>query len=255
MIPDLSRELFLTANDPIDASRQACARMEASLTEAIRERGVATLALSGGSSPLAAYKLLAGEAIDWTKVHVFWVDERAVSPTHERSNYARAKEVLLDPAGVPPTNVHRMQGEASDLRAAAAAYEAELRATVRTTSRDLPSLDLQILGIGTDGHTASLFPRDPALQIVDRLVADVHGNAEREARLTLTVPLLENAKMSVVIVLGADKRLALQRITATEGHITDTPGRILRGFRGSVCWIVDRAADVRSGWDKGGRPK
>jgi 6-phosphogluconolactonase len=216
--------------------------MSKAILDAIRERGAATIALSGGGSPLDAYRLLAAEAIDWNKVHVYWVDERAVPPAHERSNYFQAKKAFLDPAGVPEANVHRMRGEASDLESAARDYETELRDTVKYKLGGLPSLDLLVLGIGSDSHTASLFPGERSVYITDKLVAAIPPRAGREARLTLTAPVLENAKASVVIVLGKDKHPALERIWETHGDLDETPGRVIRNLRGSICWVIDRAA-------------
>jgi 6-phosphogluconolactonase len=234
--------LLIATQDAPQAAREACGRMTKSILEAIRERGAASIALSGGSSPLEAYGLLAKETIDWNKVHVYWVDDRAVPPEHVRSNYLQAKNAFLDPAGVPAANIHRMRGEATDLEAAAAEYEAVLRDTVKSKLGGLPSLDLQVLGIGTDGHTASLFPGERTMYVTDKLVAAVLPTADREARLTLTAPVLENAKSSVIIVLGKDKHPALERIWATHGDLDETPGRVIRNFRGSICWVIDRAA-------------
>lgn len=234
--------LLIATQDAAQAAREACGRMAKSILEAIRDRGTATIGLSGGSSPLDAYRLLAKEAIDWNKVHVYWIDDRAVPPTHERSNYFQAKNSFLDPAGVPHTNIHRMRGEAQDLEAAAMEYEALLRDTVKSKLGGLPSLDLQVLGIGSDGHTASLFPGERTMYVTDKIVAAVPPAAQREGRLTLTAPILEAAKSTVIIVLGKDKHPALERIWATSGSLDETPGRVIRNFRGSICWVIDRPA-------------
>jgi 6-phosphogluconolactonase len=170
------------------------------------------------------------------------VDERGVPPTHERSNFAGAKEALLDPAHVPGPNVHRMRGEASDLAIAASEYETELRETIADKVGGLPVIDLVVLGIGDDGHTASLFPGESTVNVTDKLVCAVPGAGAREARLTLTTPMLENARASVVIVLGAGKHAALERVWAVNGDLATTPSRIIRNFRGSITWVIDRAA-------------
>jgi 6-phosphogluconolactonase len=234
--------LLIATQDTAQAAREACGRMTKAIRDALRDRGAATVALSGGSSPLETYRLLAQETIDWNKVHFYWVDERAVPPAHERSNYGAARTALLDPAGIPESNVHRMRGEASDLSIAAQDYEAELRDTVKSKLGGLPSLDLVVLGIGDDAHTASLFPGERTVHVTDKLVTAVPPNADREARLTLTAPVLENARASVIIVLGKSKHPALERIWAAHGDIDETPGRVIRGFRGSICWVIDRAA-------------
>lgn len=242
MVTKVVPGLLIATQDAAQAAHEACGRITKSIHEAIRDRGTATIALSGGSSPLDAYRLLAKATIDWNKVHVYWVDERAVPPSHERSNYGQAKAALLDPAHVPESSIHRMRGEASDLAVAASDYEAELRETVKAKLGGLPSLDLLVMGIGDDGHTASLFPGDRTMYVTDKLVAAVPATADREARLTLTTPTLENARSSVVIVLGKAKHPALERIWATSGDLDETPGRVIRGFRGSICWVIDRAA-------------
>ena len=242
MVTKVVPGLLIATQDGAQAAREACNRITKTLQDAIRDRGTATMALSGGSSPLDAYRLLAQETIDWNKVHVYWVDERAVPPTHERSNYGHAKKAFLDPAGVPEGNVHRMRGEIPDLDVAAREYEAELRDTVKSKLGGLPSIDLLVLGIGDDGHTASLFPGERTAEITDRLVAPVPAKADREPRLTLTVPMLENARACIVIVLGKAKHPALERIWSTSGDVEVTPGRVIRNFRGSICWVIDRAA-------------
>lgn len=234
--------LLIATPDAEEASREAVARMLRGIREALRDRGEATIALSGGSSPIAAYELLAKEALEWSKIHVYWVDERAVPPDHARSNYAAAKKALLDPAKIPAANIHRMEGEAKDLEAAAAAYDATLRETVKHKIGGVPALDLVVLGIGDDGHTASLFPGEPTVHVTDRLAAAVPARGERETRLTLTGPVLENARATVVIVLGKGKHAALERVWATSGSLDETPARIVRSFRGAITWVIDRAA-------------
>ena len=242
MVTKVVPGLLIATPDAPQAAREACARITKSILDAIRDRGSATIALSGGSSPLDAYRLLAQETIDWNKVHVYWVDERAVPPTHERSNYGQAKKALLDPAKIPDANIHRMRGESPDLEAAAAEYESDLRDSVKQKLGGLPSLDVLVMGIGDDGHTASLFPGDRTMYVTDKLVAAVPAKGDREARLTLTVPMLENARSSVVIVLGKAKHTPLERIWEAHGELDETPGRVIRNFRGSICWVIDRAA-------------
>lgn len=242
MVTKVVPGLLIATPDAALAGREACARMVRVIQEALRDRGTATIALSGGSSPLDAYRCLAKQSIDWKRVHIYWVDERAVLPDHSRSNYHAAKATLLDAITIPPENIHRMRGETPDLEKAAACYEAELRNTVRAKVAGIPALDLVVLGIGDDGHTASLFPGDETVHVTDRLVAAVSVREGREARLTLTAPVLENARATIIIVLGGSKHEALERIWATSGDIRHTPGRIIRGFRGSITWVIDRAA-------------
>lgn len=242
MVTKVVPGLLIATPDEAQVAREACGRILKPIRDALRDRGVATIALSGGSSPLETYRRLAKETLDWNKVHVYWVDERAVHPASPRSNYGAAKASLLDPGGVPEANVHRMRGEASDLSIAARDYEAELRDTIQSKLGGLPSLDMVVLGIGDDGHTASLFPGEPTVHVTDKLVAAVPAKGDREARLTLTAPMLENARATVIIAMGKSKHPALERIWEVNGDIDETPGRVIRNFRGSIAWVIDRAA-------------
>lgn len=239
--------VLIATPEPSDVAAEACARITRTIHRALEERGDAFIALSGGSSPLDTYRLLAKQTIDWSRVHIMWVDERAVPPDSPRSNYGSAKPVLLDAIAIPPGNVHRMPGEARDLAKAAADYETMLRDTVTSKIGGLPALDVLVLGIGDDGHTASLFPGEKTVNITDRLVADVPASGSREARLTLTPPMLETARSSVIIVMGRSKHDPLERIWATSGDVHQTPGRVVRGFRGGITWVIDRAAGGMSG--------
>jgi 6-phosphogluconolactonase len=235
-------ELVATST-PQELSREACSRVAKALAKIIAIKGGASLALSGGTTPRETYERLGSEpGIDWSKVDVFWIDERAVPPDSDRSNYYWAKVTLLDRAKVPADRVHRMPGEAPDLDAAAREYERVLRARVEADAQGIPSLDVAVMGIGDDGHTASLFPGLPTLDIADRLVAAVPAHAGLEPRLTLTVPAIEHIKNVYYLVNGADKHPALERVWALQGDIHETPARVVRGCRGVVTWIVNQAA-------------
>ncbi len=216
--------------------------MARALSEAVRDAGVATLALSGGSTPKDAYAALAQQNLDWSHILVFWVDERAVPKEHERSNYRLVHESLLAPAKVPEANVFAMDGASQDLEQAAAAYEETLRAQVKRRHEGHPALDVVVLGIGTDGHTASLFPGKPEIHERTRLVVSVPADGAREARLSLAPPALEHAKHTFVLAVGKDKHPPLDQAWAVVGTPDTTPARIIRSFKGSVAWIIDRAA-------------
>lgn len=238
--------LLLAAPTAEDVAKEAAARMARAIHEALKERGEATIALSGGNTPGPAYEILSKQPIDWNKIHVYWVDERCVPPDHERSNYGSAKKQLLDRIAIPPANVHRMRGE-DEPSSAAAAYDEELRDTVKAKVSGIPAIDLLVMGIGDDGHTASLFPGNKSHLITDRLVAAIPKTSEagkepREPRLTLTVPVLENAKASVIICIGKAKHEPLERIWEASGDVDLTPSRVIRHFRGSITWAIDKAA-------------
>ncbi len=233
---------LVTPRDKSLVASEAATRLAAAIRAAIVERGSATIALSGGNTPRDAYALLAREpGIDWSKVRVFWVDERAVAPADDRSNYHWAKVTLLDVAGIPADHVHRMEADSADLEAAATHYEEALRANVATTG-GLPAFDAMVLGIGDDGHTASLFPGEPTVDVRDRLVATVRPAPGREARMTLTAPVIENARQVLILVVGAGKRPALERAWDVQGDLHQTPSRVVRQCHGDVTWLVDRAA-------------
>jgi 6-phosphogluconolactonase len=231
---------LVTKADPASVAREAATRMAETLRAALKARGRASVALSGGNTPRDAYAALAKEpGLDWTKIDVFWVDERAVGPTDERSNYRWAKVTLLDAARVPPERVHRMPSDAPDLDLAAKAYD---KAIAGLVAAGAAAFDLIVLGVGDDGHTASLFPGDPTVDVTDRLVAAVPARPGREARLTLTRRVIQQAGHVLVLVVGAATRPALARVWAREGDVHETPSRIIRDCKGAVTWIVDEAA-------------
>jgi 6-phosphogluconolactonase len=234
---------LIAAPDAEGVAREAASRIARTLQVALRKSSRAAMALSGGNTPRDAYALLARQTgLDWTKVSVFWVDERAVPPTDDRSNYRWAKATLLDGAGIPPERAHRMSAESPDLDAAARDYERVIRQLVEADPDGAPAFDIVVLGIGEDGHTASLFPGEPTVDIADRLVAPVPAKGLREARLTLTPPVIEHARSLFVIAAGNSKRNALERVWASQGDVHQTPARIIRDCRGGVTWIIDRAA-------------
>lgn len=218
-----------------DVAREAAARIAKALAQAVRERGRASLALSGGETPRKTYERLAREpGVPWGSVDVFFVDERAVPPDHARSNFRLAKETLLDAARVPNERVHRMAGDAGDLAAAAREYEAVVAAHA--------PLDVVVLGVGDDAHTASLFPGEPAVDVADRKVAAVPAKGAREARLTLTPPAIVEARALFVLAVGAKKTDALERVWNVSGTRRDAPARIVREARGAVTWVIDKTA-------------
>lgn len=209
--------------------------------EAIEDRGRFTVALAGGSTPKATYEILArdyADGVDWSRVHVFFGDERTVPPDHEDSNYRMAREALLD--HVPIGSVHRMRGELSP-EEAAASYENELR---EFFGGNLPSLDLVMLGIGEDGHTASLFPNTPALDVTDRWVVENPVEKLDTVRLTLTKPVINAARAVVFAVAGEGKAEALREILEGEVDPHDYPAKFVQPAGGAV-WMVDRSASVR----------
>ncbi|HHS97595.1 MAG TPA: 6-phosphogluconolactonase [Chloroflexi bacterium] len=226
-------------------ARAAAERFVAAADEAVRARGRFFVALAGGSTPRPAYRLLADPAcasrVDWDRVHLFWGDERCVPPDHPESNYRMVREALLDRVPIPVENVHRIRGEWPP-EEAAAAYEAELRAIFGPDGR----LDLVLLGLGADGHTASLFPGSAALDERERWVAAVFADPVGTWRITLTPPALNGAREVLFLVVGKPKAEALARVLAG----WDLPAGRIRPRSGRLSWFVDRDA-MGGGWMAG----
>jgi 6-phosphogluconolactonase len=248
---------LVAVRDSAELAREAATRIGRALRSALGRGARASIALSGGNTPRDTYVQLAREpGIDWSAVDVFWVDERAVGPTDDRSNFRWAKASLLDVVPIPADHVHRMRAEPSAggqaappsggpadyLEAAARDYEATLRAHVALDVDGVPTFDAIVLGVGDDGHTASLFPGEPTVDIHDRFVAAVPARGGREARLTLTVPVIERGRHVFILAVGAAKRPALERAWAVPGDIHQTPARVVRGCRGAVTWLIDKPA-------------
>ncbi len=231
-------------------------------SRAIAKRGRFVVALSGGSTPRPTYRLLAQDrgplAIDWSRVQIFWGDERCVPPDHPDSNYRMARRALLDHVQVPAAQVHRVKGELPP-QEAAAAYRAELgdAASHRGwgTSREqvVPgerarTFDLILLGLGSDGHTASLFPGTAAVAERRRDVIAVYAERLDSWRVTLTLPIINDARHVIFLVSGRRKADALARVHAGgstgEGDKASEqlPAKLVRPTEGTLTWLVDRDA-------------
>jgi 6-phosphogluconolactonase len=211
-------------------------------TAAIDERGTFRVALSGGNTTKSVFPLLLErrrrDAVDWSAVEFFWCDERAVPPDHPESNFGVAYSMFLSQLpGVRPDRIHRMPAEAPDLDVAALSYESELRLTFGVRASQTAAFDLIWLGMGPDGHTASLFPGSPALDERERWVLGTWAPMQAAWRMTLTLPVLNAGKHVIFGVYGANKVAALRAI---RGGATDLPAGRVRGTH--VEWIVDHAA-------------
>jgi 6-phosphogluconolactonase len=219
------------------AARDLAARAE----EATNERGRFAVALAGGSTPKATYEVLArdyADKLDWGRVHVFFGDERTVPPDHEDSNYRKAHEALL--SHVPVGSIHRMRGELPPAEAAAS-YEEELREFFGA-SDETPSFDLILLGLGEDGHTASLFPETSALDVANRWVVANPVLKLDTTRLTLTIPVINAAKAVTFLVAGRGKAEALKKILEGDADPREYPAKFIRPEDGDLTWMADRAA-------------
>jgi 6-phosphogluconolactonase len=233
--------MLVTTADTKEAVHQAARRMADIIRNAQSARGKAFIAISGGNTPRDAYTELATSTdVDWNAVEVFWVDERAVPPTDDDSNFKWAKATLLDGAKIPDVRVHRMHGEAPDLDAEAVRYGKELERVPQ--DKGVPVFDLLLMGIGDDGHTASLFPGMTMVDIRDKWVTAVPKSEHYSARISLTSPVIEAGRTVVALVAGAKKKEPLEKVWSVTGSTRDTPARILRNVHGTLVWVIDRAA-------------
>ena len=211
----------------------------ARLNQALESRDRFTIALSGGSTPKPLYEALAKESLPWSKIHIFWGDERYVAADHQDSNQLMARQAWLDKIDIPASNIHPMNTGAGNPEKDAVEQEKELQEFFGTKPGELPTFDLILLGMGDDGHTASLFPHTEALSVKDRAIAV--GNKDGQPRITFTAPLINQARCVLFIVAGENKRLALKEVFAYESDAMNYPSRLIQP-QGELLWLLDRSA-------------
>lgn len=234
-------------SDPTEVTRAAADEFTRIAVEAVAQTSLFTVALSGGSTPRALYSLLAEDPqyrdrLPCNQMYLFWGDERAVPPDHPDSNYRMTKDAMLSKLPVPEGNIHRIHAEAIDAKKAAEDYENELKQFFRLASGELPRLDLVLLGMGPDGHTASIFPYTSAVQERERLVADVYVEKLKTHRVTLTVPVLNHAIHVLFLACGAEKADTLKAVLQGERSPNQYPSQLIQPTYGKLTWMVDRAA-------------
>jgi 6-phosphogluconolactonase len=233
----MSQPIIRVCADAADLARAAAEYFVALAGKAVATRGQFAVALAGGSTPRAAYALLASDEfaarVDWLRVHVFWGDERCVPPDHPDSNYRMARAALLDHVPIPTDNIHRIQGELNPDQAASI-YQGELQAVLGTGER----FDLILLGMGVDGHTASLFPGITALEERERAVVAVYVENMQSWRVTLTLPIINAARHALFLVSGDAKAEVLAQINAGER----LPTSLVQPSHGQLTWLVDQNA-------------
>jgi 6-phosphogluconolactonase len=213
--------------------------------QAVAACGRFTLALSGGSTPKSLYTLLATNArssLPWDRTFFFWSDERHVPPTDPDSNYRMAHEAMLSKVPVPAGNVLRVPAEMPDAAAAAEAYEETLRKFFALEPEQVPRFDLILLGMGPDGHTASLFPETAALREKSRLVVANWVEKLKASRITFTLPVLNAARTVAFLVSGTDKAPALKAVLESDASGELYPSKLVRPSGGKLIWFVDRGA-------------
>lgn len=206
---------------------------------ALEARDQFTIVLAGGSTPKPLYEALSGQSLPWSKIHVFWGDERYVPATDKDSNQLMARQAWLDKIDIPAKNIHPMNTDGGDPAKDAQEHEAELKQFFQTQPGTYPAFDLILLGMGDDGHTASLFPHTDALQVQDRLITV--GNKDGQPRLTFSVPLINQARCVMFIVAGENKRPALKEVFSATGDAQNYPSRLIKP-KGELLWLLDGAA-------------
>ena len=227
-------------------SRRAAEEIILSIKKKLEVHDFFTLVLSGGSTPRNIFALLASDTalraqIPWERIHFFWGDERHVPPDHEESNYRMANEVILSRVPVPEKNIHRIKSENPDAGNAAEQYEEELHKFFKLKRGELPRFDCVLLGMGTDGHTASLFPWTEALHEESHLVIANWVEQFRTYRITLTLPVLNNADFVMFIVSGKEKAKMLKKVL--EGrNPTPLPSQRIEPNQGRLMWLLDKEA-------------
>jgi 6-phosphogluconolactonase len=214
--------------------------------KATNERGRFAVALSGGSTPKRAFELLASDdykqQVDWSKVHIFFGDERAVPPDDAESNYRMASEALLSRVGIPAKNIHRING-VGDAVANARLYEDELRTFFNDAA--WPRFDLILLGMGDDGHTASLFPDTEALAEQESWASANWVEKFNAYRITLTAPAINHAAHIIFLVTGQNKAERLNEALSGASSTSQLPARLIKPVDGSLEWFIDRDASAR----------
>lgn len=223
-------------------SRAAAGLFVESVVNAVADHGRCAVLLAGGETPRRTYELLAGEPlrnhVPWSRLHFFWGDERSVAPDDPRSNARMARRALLDRVPVPAGQIHPIPGDC-DPRQAADEYEALLR---RFFTGAPPRFDLVLLGLGDDGHTASLFPDSPVLEERERWASATRRAGEEIGRVTLTVPLINQAHLVVFLVAGDDKATVLREVVEEYPDPRSRPARMISPDQGELRWLVDASA-------------
>ncbi len=242
MPPDVR---ILTNIDAI--AKRAAQDFLQSATQAVSEKGSFTVALSGGSTPKALYSLLAGDSalrsqLPWDKMYMYFGDERSVGPDHADSNFRMASETMLSKVPLKPEQVFRIKGEYKETEKAAQEYEQVLRTSFKIAEGQFPRFDLVFLGIGNEGHTASLFPGTKALHETKRLVARNWVGKLYTNRITLTAPAINNAARVIFMITGADKALALKGILEGPYEPDQLPAQLIHPPNGKLVWLVDTIA-------------
>jgi 6-phosphogluconolactonase len=226
-----------------EVTRAAAELFVNSAAEAVKLRGVARIAISGGSTPKNAFTLVAAEyagKVPWDKLQLFWVDERCVPPDHPESNYGMTRAAMLSKVPLPAENVHRMEGEL-DPEEAASRYESEIRNTFRLEGAQTPTFDLILLGLGPDGHTASLFPHTEGLNEMARICIANHVPQKDTWRMTLTWPVITQGREVAFLIEGEEKAEIVRTVFAGAYDPETYPAQLIRPASGKLTLLLDAA--------------
>jgi 6-phosphogluconolactonase len=233
--------------DSAALARRAAQYLVEMTGEAVARNGLARIAISGGSTPKAAFQLLADQGqpwfsrMPWNKLELYWVDERTVPPDDADSNYRMTREALLDRVPLKPEQVHRMEGELEP-EAAAARYESNLRNEFRLEGAEMPRFDLVALGMGDDGHTASIFPHTEAIHAMGRLVTANQVPQKQTWRITLTWPVINRASSVFFLIGGEDKASVLSEVLTGPRDVERFPSQLIWPASGILTLFLDKAA-------------
>jgi len=228
-------------DDPQETAAACCRKIFDLLSAALATRDRAALAVSGGSTPKLLFAEMAHATFGWSRVHLFFVDERGVPPTDAQSNYKLAKENFIDPAGFPAANVHRIQGELEPGRAARS-YVDEIRSFFSLGPGEFPRFDIIHQGVGPDGHTASLFPGEPLIDDRENPVAKAYVEKFHQWRITLLPGVLLAPRHTIMLVAGEDKAEALHAVFEEPYDPKKYPAQIMTRSQENVMWFLDKAA-------------
>jgi 6-phosphogluconolactonase len=247
----MSRKLsikYYVEPDPAATARRAAQYFVEMAGEAVAAHGRARIAISGGSTPKATFALLADPSqpwrahMPWENLELYWVDERCVPPNHADSNYRMTREAMLDQVPIRPEQIHRMEGEL-DPETAAARYESALRNSFRLEGAESPRFDLIALGMGPDGHCASLFPHTAAIHELSRLVVANHVPQQKDSwRITLTWPVINHASSVFFLIAGEDKASVLNEVLTGPHDPERLPSQLIWPASGILTLILDKAA-------------
>jgi 6-phosphogluconolactonase len=247
-MPRLTTVTYRVFSTPADVAAAAAELFTSSIASAVKARGIARVAISGGTTPKAMFSLLASEPfvsrVAWDKLDLYWVDERCVPPDDAESNYRMTREALLSKVPLPADRIHRMEGELEP-EVAAARYEAAIRNGFKLEGAETPTFDLVLLGMGDDGHTASLFPHTEALNEMSHIVVANHVPQKDTWRITLTWPVINQGREVAFLIEGDKKAQVLHDVFEGPYQPETYPSQIIRPASGKLVLLLDTAAAAK----------